>query len=318
MSLKRRCSYVALLAASLFAVSVLTGCSTPSPYCPARISVDLSEADSYANDIDSPFRFPLDNVSGTVPWIAFAVYGYSNTSPDTKEFHAAEDYDRDPGSPVYAMADGVVSFSGPMGGYGWLIIIDHPDFNLYSLYGHLSPSLWYIKSGVQVEKGRLIAYLGDSYENGGSEENPLTPHLHFGIRAGQRSDYPSMGEWGWQAGWIKYCPQELGWLQPSLIITNQAIPSGGFKYPEASFLAIWWSEGLISSLILVAILLLGFQAMFRKNKIPIFVGLSIASMIFATWFSFNKELKISYVLLTICILLAIVEAYRLIKVFQRR
>ena len=106
-----------------------------------------------------------------------------------------------------------------------LIIIDHPQANLYSLCGHLSPSRWYIESGVLVEKGQLIAYLGDSDENGGSSEQPLTPHLHFGIRAGQRADYSSMGEWRWQAGWLNYCPQDLGWLQPSLITVNQELIS---------------------------------------------------------------------------------------------
>jgi len=133
--------------------------------------------------------------------------------------------------------NGIISFSGPMGGYGWLVIIDHPELNLYSLYGYLSPSRWRIESGL-VQKGQLIAYLGDPDENGGSKENPLSPHLHFGIRSGQRADYPSMEEWRWQAGWIKYCPQDLGWLQPSIIISDQEIPEAGFQNPEATFLAI--------------------------------------------------------------------------------
>ena len=60
------------------------------------------------------------------------------------------------GTPVYAVADGEISFSGPMGGYGWLIIIDHPQANLYSLYGHLSPGRWRMESGT-VEKGEMIA-----------------------------------------------------------------------------------------------------------------------------------------------------------------
>jgi hypothetical protein len=136
------------------------------------------------------------------------------------------------------MADGNISFSGPMGGYGWLTIIDHPQANLYSLYGHLSPSRWRKESG-RVEKGELIAYLGDPDENGGSSEHPLRPHLHFGVRAGQRSDYPGIGEWRWQAGWIRSCPPDLGWLQPSAIITSQDIPVGGFPEPTAGFVVIW-------------------------------------------------------------------------------
>ncbi len=87
-----------------------------------------------------------------------------------------------------------------------------------------------------MSKGDLIAYLGDSDENGGSQENPLRTHLHFGVRAGQRSDYPAAGQWRWMAGWIKPCPQDLGWLQPSAVITSQVIPTGGFREPESAFI----------------------------------------------------------------------------------
>lgn len=100
------------------------------------------------------------------------------------------------GTPVYAMAAGGVTFSAPMGGYGWLIMVDHPQANLYSLDGHLSPSRWHSERG-PVEKGQLLAYLGDADENGGSAARPLRPHLHFGIRTGQRADYPGIGEWRW-------------------------------------------------------------------------------------------------------------------------
>ena len=140
-----------------------------------------------------------------------------------------------------------MSFSGLMGGYGWLIIIDHPQANLYSLYGHLSPSRWRITSG-DVEKGQLIAYLGDPDENGGSVEEPLEPHLHFGVRAGQKVDYSSRGEWRFQAGWIKLCPQDLGWLQPSAIIIAQNIPPGGYPQPAMGFLVRWGMEILLTAI----------------------------------------------------------------------
>jgi hypothetical protein len=96
-----------------------------------------------------------------------------------------------------------------------------------------------------VKRGDLIAYLGDPDENGGSKESPLEPHLHFGIRAGQMADYPSRGEWRYMAGWIRLCPQDLGWLQPSLIITSQNIPPGGYPQPEVGFLTRWGVELLI-------------------------------------------------------------------------
>lgn len=292
----------------------LSGCAKPSDYCPSRIHVDISEANSYASDVDLPFRFPLDGLSESQYGAGFAMYGYANSSPSSKEYHAAEDYNQPPGNPVFAMADGIVSFSGPMGGYGWLIIIDHPEINLYSLYGHLSPSRWYIESG-SVEKGELIAYLGDSDENGGSAENPLTPHLHFGIRAGQRLDYPSMGEWRWQAGWIKYCPQELGWLQPSLIIVNQDIPFGGFLNTESGFLEIWWSELLLYGFILIGATS-AFILITRRGK-PIPLLFYSVFLALATWFSYTKELKISYAMLTLCILLVAIETFKFIRRLKR-
>jgi murein DD-endopeptidase MepM/ murein hydrolase activator NlpD len=183
----------------------------------------------------------------------FGWFGVSNECPPgmkdcyeypVRQFHAAEDYKRPAGTRVYAMADGRISFSGTAGGYGWLIIIDHPQANLYSLYGHLSPSRWKQESDTDVKRGDLIAYLGDPDENGGSAESPLEPHLHFGIRAGQRDDYPSRGEWRWMAGWIRLCPRDIGWLQPSLIITSQEIPVSGYPQPQVPFL-IRWGQGLL-------------------------------------------------------------------------
>ena len=87
-----------------------------------------------------------------------------------------------------------------------------------------------------MKRGDLIAYLGDSDENGGSEKQTLDTHLHFGIRAGQTTDYPAKGEWRYMGGWIKLCPQDVGWLQPSAVITGQEVPAGGYPQPKVGFL----------------------------------------------------------------------------------
>ena len=245
------------LAGLCLAALLLTGCSTEYPQsCPASTPIGLLNAEEIASDDSIPFRFPLEE--STVDYeLFFGWFGVSNECPPNMPdcynfsdlaFHAAEDYKRPAGTPVYAMADGRVSFSGTAGGYGWLIIIDHLQANLYSLYGHLSPSRWKLSSGTDVKKGDLIAYLGDPDENGGSDESPLEPHLHFGIRACQRNDYPGRGEWRWMAGWIRLCPQDLGWLQPSLIITSQEIHSGGYPQPKVNFLIRWGQELLITGL----------------------------------------------------------------------
>lgn len=260
------------LAVSLIAVAVLTGCgSTSIEDCPKSARADLSGV--AADDASLPFRFPLDDIETQPREAAFCEP--SRPFPPDK-FHAAEDYHRPAGTPVYAMADGEISFSGPMGGYGWLVIVDHPQANLYSLYGHLSPSRWRMEPG-PVEKGDLVAYLGDGWENGGSHDQPLVPHLHFGVRAGQRSDYPSKGEWRWMAGWISPCPRDLAWLQPSVVMAEQHIPEGGFANPSAGFLEIWWTDLLIVAAALIGggwWVATGIRR--RSPRILLLIGLALA------------------------------------------
>lgn len=240
---------------------LLWACSPELPAtCPDSTPIGLEEPEKFVLDDQVPFRFPLDVLTSDGE-IFFGWFGVSNECPPNakdcyeypeRAYHAAEDYQQPAGTPVYAMADGQVRYSAPAGGYGWLVIINHPQANLYSLYGHLSPSRWSIKSGTEVKKGDLIAYLGNPDENGGSAENPLVPHLHFGLRAGQMENYPRWGEWRFMAGWIQLCPQDLGWLQPSLVINSQNIPPGGFSQPEVPFLERWRTEMLITGIYLPA------------------------------------------------------------------
>ena len=224
------------------ALALLLGACTSSAdpvTCPMIPRVDVTSGSPVASD--DLFKLPLDTVVNPVHDADFREHGgpYPNV-----EYHAAEDYHAPAGTPVYAMAEGEVSFAGAMGGYGWLVIVDHPWANLYSLYGHLSPSRWSIDTG-PVSKGDLLGYLGDEWENGGSREHPLLAHLHLGVRAGQRTNYPARGEWRWMAGWIKPCPSDLGWLQPSGIIAAQAVPDGGYPAPEGNLLERWSVELII-------------------------------------------------------------------------
>ena len=288
---------------------LLAGCAQSTKPCPPQPPADLSQALAFAADSQLPFRFPLDELGDDVRPLP-ANFCASGRTRRGQEYHAAEDYYRPPGTPVYAVADGKISFSGPMGGYGWLIIIDHPQANLYSLYGHLSPSRWRMESGV-VEKGELIAYLGDPDENGGSAAQPLRPHLHFGMRAGQRSKYPGSGEWRWQAGWIKPCPQELGWLRPSLIITSQDIPAGGFPEPRAGFLAKWGIELLFAGFYLLWGVGMLIYAI-KKNK-PLALFALGGAMIAAGWVMHSKGSIASYALFAMAILVAVVGVVLVVR-----
>ncbi|MBN2393410.1 MAG: hypothetical protein JXR84_21945, partial [Anaerolineae bacterium] len=94
-------------------VLLLTACSTEYPEtCPSSTPVGLANANEIASDDSLPFRFPLDE-SSIDDNLYFGWFGVSNECPPGKvdcyeyperKFHAAEDYKRPAGTPVYAMA----------------------------------------------------------------------------------------------------------------------------------------------------------------------------------------------------------------------
>jgi septal ring factor EnvC (AmiA/AmiB activator) len=61
------------------------------------------------------------------------------------------------GSPVRAIHDGTILFSGPFTGYGTLVIIDH-GVQIYSLYGQLGAAD--VERGAKVERGAQIGTAG--------------------------------------------------------------------------------------------------------------------------------------------------------------
>lgn len=89
----------------------------------------------------------------------------------TKKFHAGMDLGVWTGTPVYALADGEVIYSGWMSGYGYVVMIDHGS--LTSVYGHNSSLV--ARVGEKVKGGQLISYSGNTGLSNG-------PHLHFEMR----------------------------------------------------------------------------------------------------------------------------------------
>ena len=88
--------------------------------------------------------------------------------------HAGLDFGVPVGTPVRAVADGVVArCSYDPGGYGHYVKVRHADGTL-SLYGHLSRVL--------VDGGRVRA--GDVIARSGNTGHSTGPHLHFEMRRG--------------------------------------------------------------------------------------------------------------------------------------
>ncbi len=74
--------------------------------------------------------------------------------------------------PIIAAAAGTVSFAGPSGGYGNLVIIEHPE-GWQTWYAHLSHAS--VVAGDLVGQGQVIGAAGSTgYSTG--------PHLHFELR----------------------------------------------------------------------------------------------------------------------------------------
>ncbi len=89
----------------------------------------------------------------------------------TKMFHNGIDIAAPFGTPVKAAATGVVVYAGWFGGYGYAVVIAHPN-GFYTLYAHLWKFV--VKEGQKVYQGQVIGYEGSTGISTG-------PHLHFSI-----------------------------------------------------------------------------------------------------------------------------------------
>ncbi len=107
--------------------------------------------------------------------------GYISSSYGTRwgTFHGGIDIAAGYGTPIYAAAAGKVTYSGYMGTYGYLVIIDHGN-GYETYYAHASKLNCYV--GQTVSQGEKIAEVGSTGDSSGN-------HVHFEIRQnGNRID----------------------------------------------------------------------------------------------------------------------------------
>ncbi len=86
--------------------------------------------------------------------------------------HAGVDMAAPIGTPIYATADGVVTYAGWSSGYGRLVKIQH-EFGIETLYAH--QNLIRVEVGQRVSRGERIGDMGNSGISSGS-------HVHYEVR----------------------------------------------------------------------------------------------------------------------------------------
>lgn len=92
--------------------------------------------------------------------------------------HLGIDYAAPIGTPVQAVADGTVKFTGWKGGFGNFVEIKHAN-NYTTMYGHLKSYGKGVTAGAKVKQGQTVGYIGSTGLSTG-------PHLDFRIKEGNK------------------------------------------------------------------------------------------------------------------------------------
>ena len=123
----------------------------------------------------------LDNAGAEVPAIwpidgeissSFGVREDPILGNGEGEFHPGIDIRGPLGMPIHATADGVVTTSGIVNGYGRMVTIDH-GHGVVTGYGHMSG--FAVTAGQSVTRGQVIGYIGHSGRTTGN-------HVHYEVR----------------------------------------------------------------------------------------------------------------------------------------
>jgi murein DD-endopeptidase MepM/ murein hydrolase activator NlpD len=120
--------------------------------------------------------FPLPEGS----WMLTSPFGY-RTDPLTgaRTLHENTDYAAPDGTPIYAVADGIVTIAEYSEAWGGHIVIDHTVDGQAVSTGYIH--MW--KTGIHVTVGERVT-AGQHIADVGSSGRSTGPHLHFEVRPG--------------------------------------------------------------------------------------------------------------------------------------
>ncbi|MGB0925507.1 MAG: M23 family metallopeptidase, partial [Minisyncoccia bacterium] len=190
----------------------------------------IAALDKQIREFESKLKFILDKTSiptkgsGVLNWPLKDIYVTQRFGRTTSSgvlyasgSHSGADFRAAVGTPVYAVADGVVTGAGdtdtacPNISFGKWILIEH-DIGLSTTSGHLSKIK--VNKGQKVKKGQLIGYSGNTGRSTG-------PHLHLTVYATHGSDGKKVVEV------IKYD----SWTCPGKSIVRPSAPTGAYLNP---------------------------------------------------------------------------------------
>jgi len=159
---------------------------------PVDLGRDAFEVSSYTT-----VQWPVDPSSPVASGFGYRVAPCAGCS----SFHQGTDFDPGRGTPIAAIADGVVTEVGnPSGSLGVYAIIRHSidGVTFSSLYGHMELGSLQLAVGQKVTRGQLIGRVGSTGASTGA-------HLHFGIEDASGTLIDSL-EWIRQYANVPYAP----------------------------------------------------------------------------------------------------------------
>lgn len=129
---------------------------TPIPIAEQLTDEEVQKRDRIRTDLFMPVEARV-----------ISEYGLRNGRP-----HKGIDLGAKNGTPIYAVLDGTVVYSGVQGAYGNVVVVEHPDF-VMTVYAHNEKNL--VSVNDKVTRGQQIATVGSTGNAQGS-------HLHFEYR----------------------------------------------------------------------------------------------------------------------------------------
>lgn len=115
---------------------------------------------------ERPSWFPTGSFGWPCSGVITSYFGARNTGiRGASTYHEAIDIANSYGTPIYASDGGTVIYAGWMGGYGYLVKIDHGN-GYVTYYGHNSSLL--VSVGEHVHKGQQVARMGSTGVSSGN------------------------------------------------------------------------------------------------------------------------------------------------------